>query len=666
MPRFSPDYLDELRSRLRASDVIGRVVTLKKEGREFRGLSPFTAEKTPSFFVNDEKGRYFDFSAGKSGDIITFLMDVQKMSFPDAVMMLAEMAGLPIPEDSPQDRAREEKSRTLADASLDAAKFFRSMLGRSEGREAMAYLQRRQVPEAAIRSFGLGYAPQSRNALKDHLLNKDYPPEVLVEAGLLIGPDDGSAPYDRFRDRVMFPIIGTRGQIIAFGGRALQKDAKAKYLNSPETPLFHKSNTLYNLGQARRVAGKTDRPIIVAEGYMDVISIAGAGWPSVAPLGTALTENQLGLLWRAQDTPILCFDGDRAGKAAAWRAIDRALPLLQPGKSLKFMFLPDGMDPDDLIKKEGPEAFRAVLEKARPLADVLWERENEQNPRSTPEEDAQFRRHLRDLVRSIADGDVRRAYGDFIADKLGDRRGEPLVREEHGPPPSMAAPYPDYPPEDRGEPAPSGWQARPANGPSRPQGRPRNNPRGGKWQPGWQEGPRVSAELKARLQQGGGIAGPDTIRESILVIGLIHHPRLFASHEDTVMALTIEDRSLSALLAFTLDLLMGTPDLDFEALHSHILKNPEYGQTYQRWIIHPLVRLARFARPDADEMTAEAGWLNTLSIDRYQGDLEAEILEAAEDAHKDAGRERTWFDAVSHRARNLAAQRSEDDKDPGA
>ena len=633
MPRFTPDFLDELRARLRASDIIGRHVKLKKEGREFRGLSPFTNEKTPSFFVNDEKGRFFDFSSGKSGDIVGFLMETQKLSFPEAVTTLAELAGMPLPQDTPEDRHREEKAKGLAEACLDAAKFFRTMLSRAEGKEGAAYFDRRGVSDAARKVFGLGYAPDSRTALKDYLLNKDYPPELLVEAGLLIQPEDGGAPYDRFRGRVMFPIMGPRDRVIAFGGRALSKNAKAKYLNSPETPLFHKSATLYNLGAARKKASDAKRPIIVAEGYMDVIAIAEAGWPAVAPLGTALTEQQLGLLWRSQDTPILCFDGDRAGKSAAYRAIDRALPLLKPGKSLQFAFLPEGLDPDDLIKQQGATAFDALITEPRPLADVLWDRELETQARATPEEQAQFRRHLRDLVRSIADPDVRQAYGDFIADKMNDGR----------------------PPSNQG-----GWTDAPKGG-SGFQDRRGSHNRGR----GFKERPRPSPALQARMAQtGGSHAGKPTTppsREALLVLGIIGHPALFTAHEDAVLDLKLNDGGLRDLLAAVVDALMSNPDLDSGALTTHILASQVVSGTYNKWRAHTLVRSARLAKSDTPFGEAEAEWLNALAIDKYEGELEMEVLDAAADSFKNEGQERIWRNAVAHRSRLVADHKSTSD-----
>lgn len=677
MARFTPDFLDELRTRLRASDIIGRHVKLKKEGREFRGLSPFTQEKTPSFYVNDEKGRYFDFSSGKSGDIVGFLMDTHNLSFPEAVTSLAELAGMELPQDSPEDRQREEKAKGLAEACLDAAKFFRNMLNRSEGQTGKDYFDRRRVSEAARKKFGLGFAPDSRTALKDYLLNKDYPPALLVEAGLLIQPDDGGAPYDRFRGRVMFPILGPRDRVIAFGGRALSKSTKAKYLNSPETPLFHKSNTLYNLGAARKRAAASKRPLIVAEGYMDVIAIAEIGWPAVAPLGTALTEAQLSLLWKSQDNPILCFDGDRAGKAAAYRAIDRALPLLSPGKSLGFAFLPEGLDPDDLIKNQGADAFDALLAAPKPLAEVLWDRECETQPRTTPEEQAQFRRHLRELVRSIADADVRRAYGDYIADKMGDARPStplsfapaPTSSPMEGPPdyPSDFVPdfAPDYGADDPHDYAPAppasghaprGQQAKGQKGSFRP-----GQFKGGKGNAyGDRRAPGASDALKAAVARRAGPAQADMIREALLVVGLVKHPKLFDRHEDAVLSLQVADPGLGTLLACCVDTLMSNPDLDTAGLTTHILSNPTAGEIYNKWLDHTLVRLAQLAKSDTTFDVAEQHWLNALAIDKHGGELESEMRDAAADSFKDEGQERIWRDTVALRSRLIAESKSDD------
>jgi DNA primase len=416
--RFSPQFLDELRARLPVSEVVGRRVRLKKAGREWKGLSPFNKEKTPSFFVNDQKQAWFDFSSGKNGNIFDFVMLTDGVSFPEAVERLAAQAGVPLPKFSKEEEAREEKRKTLHDVLELAAKFFEATLASRDGAKARGYLADRGLDPATQLQFRMGYAPAQRFALKEHLGGQGIGTEDMIEAGLLIAGNDIPVPYDRFRDRVMFPINDFRGRIIAFGGRALSADAPAKYLNSPETPLFHKGSNLYN-GAAARKAAHDGAPLIVVEGYVDVIAMVRAGYPAtVAPLGTALTEDQLALLWKMADEPILCFDGDQAGRRAAYRAVDLALPRLRPGKSLQFALLPEGQDPDDLVRSGGRGAVQEVLAGARPLADMLWARETEAASLDTPERRAAFEARLQEAVRSIGDDAVRKYYAQEFAARL--------------------------------------------------------------------------------------------------------------------------------------------------------------------------------------------------------------------------------------------------------
>src|SRR6266700_3019629 len=348
--RFPDSFLDEIRARLPVSDVVRRRVQLKKQGREWRGLSPFNKERTPSFFVNDQKGFYHDFSSGKHGDIFGFVMDTEGVTFPEAVERLAAMAGLAVPKMSEEADAAAQRRRTLHEVIELAAKFFETTLASRAGAKARGYLADRGLDAATQLKFRIGYAPAERFALKEHLGALGIAPEDMIEAGLLVAADDIPLPYDRFRDRVIFPISDLAGRVIAFGGRALDKDAPAKYLNSPETPLFHKGGTLYN-GAAARQAAHQGAPVVAVEGYVDVIAMVTSGFAAtVAPLGTALTEDQLALLWKMADEPILCFDGDQAGQRAAFRAVDLALPRLKPGKRLLFASLPDGQDPDDLVR----------------------------------------------------------------------------------------------------------------------------------------------------------------------------------------------------------------------------------------------------------------------------------------------------------------------------
>jgi DNA primase len=425
--RFSPQFLDELRARLPVSEVVGRRVKLRKAGREWKGLSPFNKEKTPSFFVNDQKGMWFDFSSGKNGNIFDFVMATEGVSFPEAVERLAGQAGVPLPVMTREAQEHEERRKTLHDIVELAAKFFEANLASRSGARGRGYLADRGIASATQLKFRLGYAGGEQYALKEHLGAAKISTDDMIEAGLLVAGEEIAVPYDRFRDRVMFPISDWRGRVVAFGGRALDKDVPAKYLNSPETPLFHKGATLYNIAAARAAAhhaGKSGEEnfagrVIAVEGYIDVIAMVTAGYDAtVAPLGTALTADQLALMWRMADEPILCFDGDDAGRRAAYRALDLALPLIKPGKSLKLAALPDGQDPDDLVRSGGREAVEDVLAAARPLADMLWTRESEAGPLQTPERRAALEARLSEVTSTIADETVRRYYRADFAVRL--------------------------------------------------------------------------------------------------------------------------------------------------------------------------------------------------------------------------------------------------------
>src|SRR6201993_1018342 len=416
--RFTPQFLDDLRARLPVSEVVGKRVKLKKAGREWKGLSPFQQEKTPSFFVNDQKQAWFHFSSGLNGNIFDFLMKTEGVGFPEAVERCAAMAGLALPAATPDAARVEQRRKTLHDIMELAAKYFQDTLASRLGAKARGYLGDRAISPATQLQFRLGYATGERFALKEHLGAQGVSTEDMVEAGLLIGGADIPVPYDRFRDRVMFPITDQRGRVIAFGGRALEKDVPAKYLNSPETPLFHKGDNLYNLASARQAA-HNGASLVVVEGYVDVIAMVTSGFAAtVAPLGTALTENQLALLWKMADEPVLCFDGDKAGQKAAWRAADLALPHLKPGKSLRFALLPEGQDPDDLARAGGRAAIEEVISAARPLADVIWSREIEGGTYATPERRAALEARIGELSNGIRDEAVRRYYRQDLVERL--------------------------------------------------------------------------------------------------------------------------------------------------------------------------------------------------------------------------------------------------------
>jgi DNA primase len=413
--RFDERFLDEIKSRLRLSDVIGRSVKLRRQGREYVGLSPFSKERTPSFFVNDDKGFFHDFSSGKHGDLISFLQETERLSFVEAVERLAAEAGVALPAPDPRAAEQERERQTLSDWLELAAKWFEGELRRPAGAEARAYLTKRGLPESEWGRFRLGFSPSSRTALKDYLVTKGAQPGALVEAGLLIAPEEGGgSPYDRFRDRIIFPIADARGRVISFGGRAMDPEARAKYLNGPETGLFHKGSTLYGLGEARRLqsAGGQGTSVVVVEGYMDAIACQRANIPAVAPLGTALTEEQMEALWRLDPEPVLCFDGDGAGQRAASRAIDRALPMLKPGRSFKFAILTGGKDPDDVLRDQGAAALKAQLAKTTPFVEALFTRERDLETLDTPERRSAFKARLRTAAASIADKELAGAYRD--------------------------------------------------------------------------------------------------------------------------------------------------------------------------------------------------------------------------------------------------------------
>ena len=419
---FPKSFLDELKARIRVSDVVGRKVKLIRRGREFVGLSPFTNEKNPSFTVNDDKQFWHCFSSGEHGDVIKFLEKTESLSFLEAVERLAGEAGLEMPQRDPRNVEREREAATLVDVMEMAAEFFRQKLASGAGAEARAYLERRGMKQATIERFGLGYAPGSdrgdRVQLLKYLKARNVTVEQMAEAGLIISGPDIAEPYDRFRNRLMFPIADARGRTIAFGGRALDAEQKAKYLNSPETPLFHKGRGLYNLHRARKPAYDAGT-VVAVEGYMDVIAMAQGGIDNaVAPLGTALTEDQIALMWRMAPEPILCFDGDKAGLRAAFRAVERVLPLLKPGHSLRFALLPNGKDPDDLVREEGGDAMREVLAQARPLADMVWEKEVSAGTWDTPERRAALEARIEEVIGQIADPKVKSHYAQDLRGRI--------------------------------------------------------------------------------------------------------------------------------------------------------------------------------------------------------------------------------------------------------
>jgi DNA primase len=408
--RFPDSFLDEIRARLPVSDVVRRRVQLKKQGREWRGLSPFNKERTPSFYVNDHKGFYHDFSSGKHGDIFAFVMETEGLPFPEAVERLANIAGVPMPVASADAEAREAHRHTLHEVMELATKFFEEKLAAHGGAKARGYLADRGVLPATQLEFRIGYAPAERFALKEYLGARGVSVGEMIEAGLLIAGDDIPVPYDRFRDRVIIPIQDQRGHVIAFGGRTMNKDVQPKYLNSPETSLFRKGACVFNFHRARQPAHQ-DGSVVVVEGYMDAIAIYQAGLKSVvASMGTAFTEEQILLLWRLSVEPVVCFDADNAGINAAYRSLDRILPELKVGRTFRFAFMAGEKDPDELIREKGLDAFASVLAGSLPLWDVLWEREAANVEVKTPDAQARLEYKLKSIISTIKDRTVHTAY----------------------------------------------------------------------------------------------------------------------------------------------------------------------------------------------------------------------------------------------------------------
>ncbi len=414
-----PGFLDELRSRTSIVQVVGRKVMWdQRKSNQGKGdmwsPCPFHHEKTASFHVDDRKGYYYCFGCHAKGDAIKFVTETENVGFMEAVEILAEEAGMTMPKRDPQAQQKADRRTQLADVMEMAAQHFRLMLNAGAGADARAYLDRRGMAQETRDKFDIGFAPDGWQGLWDHLTGKGVAPDLILGAGLAKPSNKGGKPYDTFRNRIMFPIRDARGKCIAFGGRAMDPSDNAKYLNSPETELFDKGRSLYNHGPAREAAGK-GQPLVVAEGYMDVIALSEAGFgASVAPLGTAVTENQLQLLWRISDEPIIALDGDKAGLRAAMRVIDLALPLLEAGKSLRFAIMPEGQDPDDLIKAKGASAVQKVLDAAMPMVNLLWQREIEGRVFDSPERRAALDKQLKEKIKLIQDPSIRSHYGEAI------------------------------------------------------------------------------------------------------------------------------------------------------------------------------------------------------------------------------------------------------------
>jgi DNA primase len=595
---------DQIKERVRLSEIVGRKVAFDRRksqpGRgEFWACCPFHSEKSPSFHVLDREGYYKCFGCGAAGDVVGFVMDTENRSYPEAMAMLAELAGLELPKPSAAEREKAVARASLHEILERAAKFFEQVLGAKEGNEARAYLEKRGLPRETWAKFRLGYAPGNSRALMDHLKGAKISVEEMRAAGLLSSREE---PADLFRNRLMFPITDGRGRVIAFGGRALEADAQIKYLNSPETELFHKGRTLYNFAAARRrphratgAAATFDR-LVVAEGYMDVIALVRAGLDrAVAPLGTALTAEQLELLWSIEPAPVIAFDGDAAGRAAAARALDRALPLLKPGRTLSFAFLPQGQDPDDLLRTRGPAALVGTIEQAEPLAEVLWAVRTQAANLASPDGRAAAEAALREAVQTIGDVQVRRHYEAFVRERVAG-----WMRAKR--------------------PASANSEWRVTNRNSRSQFAPRDFAA----RPG--AAPRPSQELRSRQR-----AAPNPAEET-LVLALLTHPALAADLAEELAATPLSDPRLDRMRAEILTMLAADEGLGAGALETRLQPLGLAGLA-KSLLAREGLRCLPCANPAAEPQAARASLrevLVTLHTNQEQGERTAALGAALE------------------------------------
>ncbi len=611
---FPPGFLDELRSRVSLADLVGKRVRLIRKGREYGGLCPFHNEKTPSFYVVEDKGFFHCFGCGAHGDAIGFVMRSENLDFIEAIERLAGIAGIQVPQQTPLEREKAQRQKTLLEALAAAANFYEERLWSPAGLRGRQYFAARGLDEETMRRFRLGWAGEDRNALR-RALTPEFPLPLLLEAGLLHASDYGGDPYDYFRERVIFPIGDRAGRVIAFGGRSVG-DAQPKYLNSPEHPLFEKGRVLYGLSYARANAARDldagGAGAIVTEGYMDVIALHRVGFDTaVAPLGTALTEAHLGELWRLAPEPVLCFDGDAAGQRAALRALHRALPLLKPGHSLRFVTLPAGDDPDSLIRNAGPPAFADVLRAARPLAEMLWQSELEAKTITTPERRADLEHRLMAHAGTIADRSVQAEYRRFLRERLfalgrqqfsaGARR---FSRDVGPSPPGLRGAAPPPPP------------------------------------------------------------APGRRQRELLVGMLLEHPFLVAEAHEEVAALDFPEPELDRLRRAILEVDVLSPGLDADALRQHLGQNG-FATTVDA-VLSALADHAGFLSraPGAD--VVRQSWAHVTRLVRADapGGERSELASAADALARDLSPE-TWERFLALQGREAQEGFSEDEFPPG-
>ncbi|MGX9354611.1 DNA primase [Roseobacteraceae bacterium S113] len=611
-----PGFLDELRTRVSLTDVVGRKVMwdMRKSNQakgDMWSPCPFHQEKTASFHVDDRKGFYYCFGCHQKGDAISFVKETENVGFMEAVEILATEAGMTMPARDPKAQEKADRRTQLSEVMELAVKHYKLQLRTGAGAAARDYLDGRGLKQETLERFEIGFAPDGWQGLWDHLKGKNVEDDLILAAGLAKPSSKGGKPYDVFRNRIMFPIRDARGRAIAFGGRAMDPNDNAKYLNSPETELFDKSRTLYHHGPAREAAGK-GAPLIVAEGYMDVIALAEAGFgAAVAPLGTAVTEHQLAMLWRIAEEPLIALDGDVAGLRAAYRVIDLSLPLLVAGKSLRFALMPEGMDPDDLIRAKGAAGVQAVLDAAMPMVDLLWKNETEGRVLDSPERKAALDKALRERLFLIKDESVRRHYGDAIKEMRYQ-----LFRPQRGP---------------SGQP----WRGRGANfAPQAP-----------------------LTQTKTSTLVAAGDAATERLRVQVILATILCNPHIALDFETQLERLPGLDGTLARLR----DLVLACAELGPEALREKI--NMELGpEPVDALMHHPHVAITPCIRTPGDEDMARATLAEELAkLQAVQGRA-AEIAEAEEDITGVADEAVTWRLSQAAEAHNRALAGNQEDK----
>jgi DNA primase len=628
---FSPAFLDELRSRLTLSEIVGKRLRLTRAGREFKACCPFHNEKTPSFYINDDKQFYHCFGCGAHGDVIGFAMRHDRLSFPEAVESLAALAGLPVPKDTPQERERFDHEKRLYQLLDRANAWFEEQLFAPAGREALAYLRNRGLNEDAIRRFRLGYAPNDGQAIIKKLVSENYTVEELVSVGLIKKAEDRDEYFSFFRNRVIFPVGDSRGRTVAFGARILG-EGEPKYLNSPDHPLFRKGKLLYGLSRAR-AAITQNQPIIVVEGYMDVIALVEAGYSgAVAPLGTALTEDQLLALWKllppfeARDpsrdySPILCFDGDNAGQRAASRAIERAIPLLAPSQTVRIATMPEGQDPDDLLKRSGKGAMQSVLDQAKPMIEMIWETTIANRRLQTPEDRGAFIASLKQRVSRIGNDNLRKLYEDELRKRLA------AAFDWSGPAPA------------------TGFSGRPR----------------GSWRP-----PQPPIPLLNRKQP----PGPQKLLERALLALMINYPALFGDFGEDFGLIGFTNPAYEALRQQVVTILSAESQepLDATELYRHLSPQgessgiSETGHSSLTEILSEATYMhAAFARPGRPLDEARLGWKSIWS--KHLQDVLQVDLQAARQLYTEDASDENFARLLSLREEVEALIRESDDPD---